>query len=168
MSLKENTTRRIGSALVFLLSVFIGNSVHAATISAPSDFIITQGQTGAVPISVTDAGSGIVGVDVTLQFDSSVIEVFGSGSSLYSSRGLLRTAGSWSRTSFRFPARPKSCVSPPHPAVLRCPLRARRLCSRLHFSPLRQRARPLHRSCYHWPIERVGCFHHQRVGQTGR
>ena len=30
---------------------------------------------------MTDAGSGIVGADVTLQFDSSVIEVFGSGSS---------------------------------------------------------------------------------------
>ena len=89
MSLKASmdTRRRIGSALVFLLSVFIGNSVHAATISAPSDFIITQGQTGAVPISVTDAGSGIVGVDVTLQFDSSVIEVFGSGSSAIQQSG---------------------------------------------------------------------------------
>ena len=87
MNLKANTRRRTGSALVFLLSVFIGNNAHAATISAPSDFIIKQGQTGAVPISVTEAGSGIVGADVTLQFDSSVIEVFGSGSSAIQQSG---------------------------------------------------------------------------------
>ena len=59
----------------------------AATVSAPTDFVIAQGQTGAVPISVTDAGAGVVGVDVTLQYDSSVIEVFGTGSSAIQQSG---------------------------------------------------------------------------------
>ncbi len=60
---------------------------NAATVSAPTDFVIAQGQTGAVPISVTDAGAGVVGVDVTLQYDSSVIEVFGSGSTAIQQSG---------------------------------------------------------------------------------
>ena len=59
----------------------------AATVSAPTDFVIAQGQTGAVPISVADAGAGVVGVDVTLQYDSSVIEVFGTGSSAIQQSG---------------------------------------------------------------------------------
>ncbi len=72
--------------IAFALS-FLSVHADAATISVPTDFIIQQGQTGAVPVSVTDAGSGIVGVDVTLQFDSSVIEVFGSGSSAIQQSG---------------------------------------------------------------------------------
>ena len=59
----------------------------AATVSAPTDFVIAQGQTGVVPISVTDAGAGVVGVDVTLQYDSSVIEVLGAGSSAIQQSG---------------------------------------------------------------------------------
>ena len=50
-----------------------------STISAPTDFVIAQGQTGSVPISVTtDASPDVVGVDVTVQYDSSVIDVTGT------------------------------------------------------------------------------------------
>jgi hypothetical protein len=70
--------------MIWMLSIA---QADAATISAPTDFGIAQGQTGMVPISVTDAGAGIVGVDITLQYDSSVIEVFGTGASAIQQSG---------------------------------------------------------------------------------
>ncbi len=80
--MKLRATNFMRMILVFCSVSMIGllsSAAEAATISAPTDFIIAQGQTGSVPISgTTDASPGVVGVDVIVQYDSSVIELTGT------------------------------------------------------------------------------------------
>ena len=59
----------VGSILLFSLA-------GAETITMPGA-VIAQGQTADVPIFVTDPGSGIVGVDIILRYDGSVIKASG-------------------------------------------------------------------------------------------
>jgi len=47
----------------------IASPAEAAEILAPTDQVIPQGTTAPVPISVIDAGTGIVGVDIALEFN---------------------------------------------------------------------------------------------------
>ena len=57
----------------------LGNNAAEAAknISAPTDFVIEQGGVGLVPITAfTDGLTGVVGVDVLIEYDSSVIEIF--------------------------------------------------------------------------------------------
>ena len=57
----------------------LGNNAAEAAkkISAPTDFVIEQGGVGLVPIKAfTDGSTSVVGVDVFIEYDSSVIEIF--------------------------------------------------------------------------------------------
>ena len=65
----------------FLVLSLLGlgnNAAEAAkNISAPTDFVIEQGGVGLVPITAfTDGLTGVVGVDVLIEYESSVIEIF--------------------------------------------------------------------------------------------
>jgi hypothetical protein len=83
--MKLRATNFLRTTLFFCAISFIGFVYSAGatnTISVPTDFLIAQGQTGAVPVTATfTTGATPVGIDFTLQYDSNVIEVFSTGSS---------------------------------------------------------------------------------------
>ena len=87
--MRIRTTTHIGIAIAILvIGLFDTTAVEAASITAPTDYVIPQGTVGSVPISVTtDATPDIVGVDVIIQYDSSVIEVFSSGATSVTTSG---------------------------------------------------------------------------------
>ena len=91
--MRIRTTTQIGTAIgtaitILVIGLFDTTAVEAASITAPTDYVIPQGTVGSVPISVTtDATPDIVGVDVIIQYDSSVIEVFSSGATSVPTRG---------------------------------------------------------------------------------
>ncbi|MBT5329633.1 MAG: T9SS type A sorting domain-containing protein [Gemmatimonadetes bacterium] len=80
MQLRATNLMRMTLFFCSVLAIgLLSSAAEAATISAPTDFIIAQGQTGSVPISgTTDASPSVVGVDVIVQYDSSVIELTGT------------------------------------------------------------------------------------------
>ena len=79
--MRIRTTTHIGIAIAILvIGLFDTTAVEAASITAPTHYVIPQGTVGSVPILVTtDATPDIMGVDVIIQYASSVIEVFSSG-----------------------------------------------------------------------------------------
>ena len=87
--MRIRTTTHIGTAIAILvIGLFDTTAVEAASITAPTHYVIPQGTVGSVPISVTtDATPDIVGVDVIIQYDSSVIEVFSSGATSVTTSG---------------------------------------------------------------------------------
>ena len=87
--MRIRTTTHIGTAFaIVVIGLFDTTAVEAASITAPTDYVISQGTVGSVPISVTtDATPDIVGVDVIIQYASSVIEVCSSGATSVTTSG---------------------------------------------------------------------------------
>ena len=72
--MRIRTTTHIGTAFaifaILVIGLFDTTAVEAASITAPTDYVIPQGTVGSVPISVTtDATPDIVGVDVIIQYE---------------------------------------------------------------------------------------------------